>query len=387
MSNFGIVSEFNPFHKGHARLLCSARKLGAERVVCIMSGNAVQRGELAVFDKYVRAEAALRCGADLVLELPFPWCAASAEYFSRAGIYVLSKLCDTVIFGSECGDIARLTDAAERAGSEEFRLEYAKRTDSGERAAEVYFDMLKGADGEGFSSNDLLGIEYIRAARAIGSDLFFKTVQRDGAGYNDTELSESENPSATALRRLWMEGGFEDCSKYIPREAYDIFEKAYYNGEMTDIYQLSRAILMYFRLADPSLLEGFADSDGGIANRICSLAHECTSLEEMLERLWTKRYTDAKLRRAILFAMCGVTGDLLSQKPEYTTLLAANAKGRELLSDVRKNCGIKIVTKPADAPTHSKQYVASSRLDSIFTLAKMQTGTSGEYLKKGAYIE
>ncbi len=387
MSDFGIICEFNPFHKGHARLFAEARERGAERVICVMSGNAVQRGELAAFDKYVRAEAALRCGADLVLELPFPWCAASAEYFSRAGIYVLSRLCDTVIFGSECGDIARLNEAAERASSDGFRLEYTKRTESGERAAEVYFDMLKGGEGQDFSSNDLLGIEYIRAARSLERDISFQAVRRDGAGYNDTELCGNENPSATALRRLWLEGSFEDCSKYIPREAYNVFENAYYDGEMTDMYQLSRALLMYFRLADPGTLEHFADVDGGIANRICSLAHECSSLEEMIERLSTKRYTDAKLRRAILFSMCGVSRELLAQNPEYTTLLAANANGREILSRVRKESRIKIVTKPADAPCESAQHAAGARLDAIFTLAKMQPNASGEYMKKGAYIE
>ncbi|MBP3369967.1 MAG: nucleotidyltransferase family protein [Clostridia bacterium] len=387
MSDFGIVCEFNPIHKGHERLFAEARDRGAERIVCVMSGNAVQRGELAVFDKYVRAEAALKCGADLVLELPFPWCTASAEYFSRAGIYVLSKLCNTVIFGSECGDIARLSDVAKRAGSEEFRLEYAKRTQNGERAAEVYFDMLGSSDGKRLSSNDLLGVEYLRAAKALGCDLHFETVTRDGAGYNDTRLCETENPSATALRRLWMEGGFEDCEKYIPRRAYDVFEKAYYNGEMTDIYQLSRALLTYFRLADPKELEQYADAEGGIANRICTLAHESSSLEEMLERLSTKRYTDAKLRRAMLFSMCGVRENLLAQNPEYTTLLAANAKGREILASARKDARIPIITKPADAPLDSPQYAAGKRLDAIFTLAKMQPGESGEYMKKSAFID
>lgn len=387
MSDFGIICEFNPFHNGHARLFKEARERGADRIICVMSGNAVQRGELAVFDKYVRAEAALLCGADLVLELPFPWCSASAEYFARAGIYLLSRFCDNVIFGSECGNIEALRSAAERAGSQEFRDEYRKRIEDGQRAAEAYFEMLKRSGAGELSSNDLLGIEYIRAALTYAPQMNFTTVKRDGAAYNGRELSKGENPSATALRELWLEGRFDDGADYIPAAAYYCFERAYYDGQMTDIYQLSRAILAYFRLADPKAFSDLAENDGGIANRICSAACEAASLEEMMKLLYTKRYTDAKLRRAMLFAACGVSKELLSAEPEYTTVLAANAKGREILSSVRKSCDVRIVTKPADAPADSTQYIASQRLDSIFTLAKMNTGNSGEYLKKNAYIE
>ena len=387
MSDFGIICEFNPFHNGHARLFSEARKNGGERIVCVMSGNAVQRGELAAFDKYIRAEAALKCGADLVIELPFPWCAASAEYFSRAGIYLLSRFCDGVIFGSECGDVDRLKVIADRAASAEFREEYRRRTEGGERPAEAYFEMLKGSCDGDISSNDLLGIEYIRAAAECAPNMNFATVKRDGAAYNGKELSKGENPSATALRRIWLEGGFEDSAEYMPKEAFYCFEKAYYDGQMTDIYQLSRAILAYFRLADPSSFASFADNEGGISNRICAVAHEAASLEEMMQLLYTKRYTDAKLRRAMLFAACGIDRELLSSDPEYTTVLAANDKGREILSSVRKSCDVKIVTKPADAPSNSAQYFAAQRLDAIFTLAKMNTAKSGEYMKKNAYIE
>lgn len=387
MSNFGIVCEFNPLHNGHARLFKKARELGAERIVCVMSGNAVQRGELAIFDKYKRAEAALRCGADLVIELPFPWCSASAECFSRAAVYLLSHFCTDIIFGSECGDVDLLKSAAERANSKDFRNEFLSRTDGGERAAEVYFEMLSG-DGEyRFSSNDLLGIEYIRAIYSLDVDLKVHTVKREGSEYNETELGAGTCPSATALRAVWQDGGFEKSEKYMPREAYEIFEKAYFDGEMTDIYQLSRAILMYFRLQSPESFAEISDVQGGIANRICILAKDSKSIEELLSKLSTKRYTDAKLRRAMLFCLCSVKEELIRSLPEYTTLLAANSAGRELLSSIRKSCGVKVVTKPADAPSESEQYVAQQRLDAIFTLAKMQPTESSEYIKKTAYIE
>jgi predicted nucleotidyltransferase len=386
MKNIGIVCEFNPLHNGHERLLRYARELGAERVVCVMSGNATQRGELSVLDKYTRAKAAIALGADLVLELPFPWSSASAEYFARAAVLVLSGFCDTLLFGSECGDIELICRAATLASGDDFREEYRRRTRSGEGAAGVYFEMLREA-GAPLGSNDLLGVEYVRAIGELGADMTPCTLKREGAGYNDESIDGASYPSATAIRKLWQELGFEDSAKHMPRAAYEIYEKAYFEGEMCDIYQLSRAILMYFRLRSPEDLQKYAECEGGIANRISALAHECSSLEELYERLSTKRYTDAKLRRAILFSLTEVTRELLQSTPEYTTLLAANAKGRELLSAQRKSGGIRVVTKPADEPTDSKQSEASHRLDAIFTLAKMQPNASGEYMRRGAYIE
>ena len=385
MKNIGIVCEFNPLHNGHERILDYARELGAERVVCVMSGNATQRGELAVLDKYTRAKAAIAAGADLVLELPFPWSSASAEYFARAAVAVLSGSCDTLLFGSECGDIELICRAAMLASTDDFREEYRRRTKSGEGAAGVYFDMLR-ESGAPLGSNDLLGVEYVRAIGELGADMTPVTLKREGADYNDESIDGASYPSATAIRKMWQELGFEDSAKHMPRAVYEIYEKAYFEGEMCDIYQLSRAILMYFRLRSPEDLQSYAECEGGIANRLCSLAHECSSLEELYEKLSTKRYTDAKLRRALLFCLSEVERELLCSLPEYTTLLAADAKGRELLSAQRKSGGIKVVTKPADEPAQSRQTEASRRLDAIFTLAKMQPNASGEYLKRGAYI-
>ena len=386
MRNIGIVCEFNPLHNGHKRILDYARELGAERVVCVMSGNATQRGELAVLDKYTRAKAAIASGADLVLELPYPWSSASAEYFARAAVSVLSGFCDTLLFGSECGDIDLICRAATLASSEEFREEYRRRTKAGEGAAGVYFDMLREA-GAPLGSNDLLGVEYVRAIGELSADMTPVTLKREGADYNDESIDGASYPSATAIRKMWQELGFEESAKHMPRAAYEIYEKAYFEGEMCDVYQLSRAILMYFRLRSPEDLQSYAECEGGIANRLCSLAHECSSLEELYEKLSTKRYTDAKLRRALLFSLTEIKRELLCILPEYTTLLAADAKGRELLSAQRKSGGIKVVTKPADVPARSGQTEASRRLDAIFTLAKMQPNASGEYLKRGAYIE
>ena len=177
MSVYGIVSEFNPFHKGHEYIIQKAKEMGAEAVVCVMSGNSTQRGEIAVADKYLRAESALRGGADLVLELPYPWCSGSAESFAVAAISILSDVCDTVIFGSECGDIDALSSCAYAASSADFKAEYSDMLLKGSQSAAAYTSLMKekvGCELE-LSSNDLLGIEYIKAALAIEKKIKFVT--------------------------------------------------------------------------------------------------------------------------------------------------------------------------------------------------------------------
>ena len=384
---FGVVCEFNPFHKGHKYLFERARELGADSLVCVMSGNATQRGELSVADKYVRSEAAMREGADLVLELPFPWCAASAEYFARGAVSVLSEYCDVLIFGSECGDTELLVKAAQIARSESFRAEYAARLESGRGAAEAYFSMLKEKSGVEFSSNDLLGIEYIRAIYDLDSKMKPIAIKREGIGYRDASLDDDLLPSATAIREEWRRHGVAATEKYLPREAFRVYLRAEAEGELADIKEIDSAIVSFFRFHSGEELSRFAESGGGVAGRLCAAAHESVSAEELLGAAASKRYTDAKLRRAMLFSITGVTQSDLSYLPRYTSLLALAPKGREILAATRKSERMPIVTKPADAPRETAQFKASERLDALFTLATKQKKKSFAMLTKNIFIK
>ena len=386
MKDFGIVCECNPFHNGHARLFAEARRLGAERIICVMSGNAVQRGELAVADRYLRAEILVRNGADLVLELPYPWSAASAEYFAAASVSVLSDYVGKIIFGSECGDVPLLEKAAATAGSEAFREKFSARLSSGEGAAYAYFEELAANGFSGLSSNDLLGIEYIRAANRLGLSMEFSTVKRDGAAYREERLCKGENPSATALRLLLSRGEYASLDEYMPKEAASILHRAAEAGELSDPELVDAAILLYFRLCRPSDFEGVAEIGGGLAERLCSTARQARTAEEWFEQIKTKRYTDAKLRRAILFGLTDVKQRMLSATPIYTTLLAANEKGRALLAEHRKGKRIELVTKQADASL-CEQRACGERLESLFGLARKARFSPAEALKKGAFVE
>ena len=386
MSTYGIIAEFNPFHNGHKRIIDEARKSGASKIVVAMSGNSVQRGEIAILDKYTRAEAAVKCGADLVVELPFPWCSASAEYFATCGIYVLAPLCDNVIFGSECADIELLTDAAKAALSDAFVREYKERILSGEGAAKAYFSMIEERGFGALSSNDLLGVEYIKAAKRLGTDIKFHTVKREGADYNSNTLGEESCPSATALRELWKRGEYA-CKQYVPTEAIKTFKSAIEKGEIVDDDMYSRVLLTYFRLAKAGDFSNIAEADGGIANRICALARSSKNSQELFETLKNKRYTDAKLRRTVLFCMTQVTLELLKSLPSYTILLAANKSGREILAAARKNEGtVDIVTKPADAPKDNLQFAAQERLEAIFTASLKRSTSLEDVYRRKAFI-
>lgn len=387
MSDFGIICEVNPLHGGHQYLLDEARRRGAERIVCVMSGNSVQRGELAVADGYTRAEALVACGADLVLELPYPWCSASAEFFARGGISVLRGLVDRVIFGSECGDIACLQGAADLAATPEFRRAYKERLASGKQAAASYYELLRRGGAGELSSNDLLGIEYIRAAKTLTVPLGFETVRRQGEAY-DSENVEAAYPSALAIRQRWKEGDFSRMEEYLPTASAEVFHRAQSEGRLTDGRELDRAILLFFRLCEPESLTHIAGAEGGLVYRLREAARESVTVAEMMERVRTKRYTDASLRRLALYCMTGVTREDLQALPAYTTLLAASERGRELLAQKRRQeGGIPIVTKPSDAPTEARQFVLSEKLNAIFTLASPQKQSAGSMMKKAPFLK
>ena len=386
MSVFGIVCETNPIHNGHKYLIDTARAQGASVVVCVMSGNTVQRGEFAIADKYLRAEALLKCGADLVLELPFPWASASAEYFSQAAISILRHFCDTVIFGSECGDIALLERAAAEACTDEFKMRYNDALSEGVPAAKLYFDMLKKYVGINLCSNDLLGVEYIKASKHLATNIEFKTVLRRGDSYTSESITDNVYPSAMSIRKLWQAKNTDTIEAYIPDEAVEIYKKAIAEDRITDYRMLDSILLSFFRLRSGSDLEAVAGAGGGVANRICEMSHKATTAEELMGLVRTKRYTDGNLKRTVLYCLSGVTQDILEDIPKETLVLATNEKGRALLSNNRKKQGIRVVTKPADLDMSLEQNIATRRIDSVYTLLRKEALVSFEYVKKSPFI-
>ena len=338
MQAVGIICEYNPLHAGHAHQLQSVRE--AKTVVCLMSGNFTQRGEAAVLPPVSRAAMALAAGADLVLELPFPFAAGSARYFATAGVRALAALgCDTLCFGSESADKAAILSAAERLNAADLAENAAQRSpETGDAAA--HFALL----GDSPASNDILGIEYTRAIldEQLPMDIF--PILREGAGYRELAL-DSAYPSATALRAHLARG--EDVLSFLPPVVGDIWQKAVAkHGGVADISRLGTAMLALLRAG--TLSPDIADCGGGLLSHLANAAVRATDYASLCREAATKRYTDGRIRRALLYLLAGVLREDLCAPPAYLRLLAANERGREYLSKTRKTRTVPVVTKPAD---------------------------------------
>ena len=320
-----------------------------------------------------------------MLELPFPYSASSADYFAAAGVTLLDALgVDEINFGSESADADALFAAAKITSSAEFSSAYEKKLEDHPTlgTARAYFDTL--ADfgiGGNICPNDILGISYFRAAHRSDCKAKLTVTKREGDGYNSAVASGASHPSATAIRAL-LQGGDDSAFSLMPEPAANCLRSA----EITDSEHLSAAILSFFRLADGEELSRFAEAGGGLSHRLCAAAQKATSLEEFYAEAASKRYTDARVRRAALNCILGVTPDDLRTPPSYIQLLAANSAGRRILAKAKKSSALPIVTKPADAP-ECRQTELSRRLDALFTLAFPAPKTAAQYIKSAPFID
>lgn len=382
---FGIICEYNPFHNGHLRQINEIKRTSDAPIICVMSGSFTQRGEAAVTDKYTRARMALECGADVVLELPAPYCFASAESFSSAGVSILASVgVDTLCFGSESADADRLWRIAHVARSGEFLVK-CRELPSDQPSTGGYLALLSQESGEGeLSSNDILGVEYCKAILGLSLDgkMNIMPIKRDGSGYLDKTLVSGQCPSATAIREHILHGELADIADFVPREVMDILE----NAEISSLDNASDAILLALRLYDVNT-DPVAIRDVGLINRLKSTARSAISRQDLLRTVGTKKYTLAAVNRAILCLTLGISQSDLSAPPAYTTLLGANAKGREYLASIRgRETQIPVITKPADA--HSlrsdaadRQIDLSERADALYTLCFEKNKNSGTYFR------
>ena len=388
MARFGIICEYNPLHGGHVYHLQCARAAGADGIVCIMSGNFTQRAEPAMVHKYARAEAAISCGADLVVELPFPYSAGSAEFFACGGVAAADAFgCDSLYFGSESGDIDRLKALAAASLSSDFKEQYDAliKTNIGTAAAYAKALSLVAKQDAAALSNDLLGIAYCKAILSGGYDVGPLCTKRVGADYNEKNLTEG-HPSATALRKIYREEGFDALQAHLPAPSFDALARANAKGELLGNGQAwGTALLAILRTMPTEQIEIAALCASGLGARIASAAHHATTLDELYALTSHKSLPDAHVRRAVLYAALGVTEQDLRRTPAYFTVLAANENGRRMLAELRRTCPVPIVIKPADAPD-CRQRALSDRADALYTLAMQKPQSSGFFKRFSPYM-
>ena len=369
MDAVGVVCEFDPMHLGHERLLRQAKADTGLPVVCAMSGNYIQRGGMACLNKFARAEMAVLCGADLVVELPTPWAMATAERFADGGVSLLAG-CGVkhLYFGSECGDIAALDAAAEALLREEFQADILRELQTGLSYAVARQAALEKRIGGSASllsqPNNTLAVEYLKAIRRRELPLSAATVRRTDGGHHGAA-------SASRIRALLAAGQAADAFALMPPAAAGILGREMKKGlAPADPARLETAMLSRLRLMDEA---DFAPYDGGgegLYRRVYRAVQAGVSLGDILTRATTKRYPTARVRRMLWAAFLNLEPP--PAEIPYIRVLAATEAGRKLLRQMQHS-GVPVLTKAADVgrlgPAAQSLFTREARRTDVFALA------------------
>lgn len=405
-----VICEYNPFHNGHAYQLAEARRrTKADHVICLMSGDFVQRGTPAIFSKYDRAACALSAGADLVLELPVLWATSSADYFAQGAVSILEGIgcVDALSFGAECEDLVELQTAtallhlAEDSDIFKETLDRALRRGKTFAAArtEALDEFCKtdcgglscGAMNSGLlsSPNNILAISYLNALSQSKSSIEPVAIARKGSGYHDDKL-QGEFSSATALREV-MAGDMSSealrlLSDNMPAACFDLISEQIHSGGLLTMNDFSSILYYALLQSSAAALAEIADGGSDLANRVLRLLASYTTAEAFAEELKTKQLTRTRVNRFLLHAILQLSEDLRTSAQTagyapYARVLGMRKDAAELLSVMHRASGIPIITNLAkDAPSLTGPAAQSLALDvkASDLYMKMLTQKTGE---------
>ena len=376
----GIVSEYNPFHNGHiVHLRQSIESTQSQFVIAVMSGNFIQRGDTAIVDKWTRAEMALRQGVDLVIELPTVYATSSAENFAYGAIKILDSIgiVDYVSFGSECGNINLMADIADVLNDEpqEYsqllhdQLQLGRSFPSAREIAineyflgnTTYTNILK-------SPNNILGIEYIKALKALDSNIIPITIRRNYVDYNSTSPDlEKGIASASAIRTMIQNG--KSIRKVVPQTTYDLIKQKAKLGQLVSgIGHYSNQIIYNLRKMSLDEIASLADVSEGLENVIKLASMRTSNIYEAISMIKSKRYTQSRIQRIMLYSLLGITKkdiELSKKVTPYIRILGFTSKGKRLISaisDANPKLNIIIsVKKFVDANNNKNLHVLLSK--------------------------
>jgi len=328
MQSIGIICEYNPFHLGHQKQIRMIRERCGEdaAIVCVMSGDYVQRGEPALYPASVRAKAAVLAGADLVLELPVTYSMRSAEGFADGGVQILSELgiIDLLCFGCERQE--GLMETAQVLCTAAFSAALKEQLETGISFASARQRALErlGCNGSVIETpNNILGVEYCKAILRQRSSLKPMPILREG-GYHD-ETPDAENPSAASLRRT------EDFLPYVPEETACCYEGwPQYRREYGE-----KAMLARLRTMTEEEFSRVPYGSEGLWSKVMRLCRSGAGVEEILQGAKSKRYAYTRLSRLLMCAFLGITREQLEAKAPYIRILALNSRGRSLLRQAK----------------------------------------------------
>lgn len=379
MKTVGIIAEYNPFHNGHAYHITKAKELtGADYCIVVMSGNFVQRGAPAIADKYLRAQAALLNGADLVLELPVFYALGSAEYFASGAVALLDKLgvVDTLCFGSECGDLSVLSEFARKLSGEDVRFQqiisrHLKRGLTYPNARNIALETCAPHLNTHLhvltTPNNILGIEYCKALYRRDSRIQPYTVRRAGASYHDASLSSSFC-SALALREA-ISGSdhLTDIRQLMPATAYELLASEY--GRSFPVVSDDFSLPLHYRLLSEQSagFTGYADIDANLSDRILKKLPSYQSFTGFCEQVKSKNKTYTHIARSLMHILLGMRqDDFIRYQSEdyiyYARMLGFRKNAEPLLCAVKSHGSIPLLSKLADAdallPANGQQMLA-----------------------------
>ena len=349
----GVVAEYNPFHNGHVYHLEQTRaKVGGDcGVVAVLSGDFVQRGENAIYSKFARAEAAVRCGCDLVLELPLPWSLASAEGFARGAVGLLASLgvVTHISFGSESGDLPPLDTLAQALLDPTFQYDLKQQLQTGcsfAAARQAALEKRVGPLAKLLEQpNNILAVEYLKAIYNLRVPLRPVAIRREGARHDGS--SESETIRSASELRTKLENGI-DIAQWMPEAAAEVFarERELGRGPIPQA-AIETAILSRLRMFGPEVYAALPDAEEGLGNAICKAANEEPTISSVCAAAKSKRYALSRIRRMVFCAALGVRRGMSDGIPPYARVLAANDRGREILRMATEKTSIYIISKPA----------------------------------------
>ena len=374
------IAEYNPFHLGHLKHIEYIKNtLGAEKLIVVMSGNFTQRGEIAVLNKFTRAKEAIIAGADMVIELPTVFATGNAEVFAKGAISIINSLgiVDAICFGVESGCREEYVELAKFMNDEskDFKRALKEQLDGGVSLAKAKYVALKqsnsGCNAELIASpNNILGLEYTKALLKLNSKIEVYPMLREG-DHNDKKL-KSKITSATSIREALKQGKKRKIKKNIPSFVYKDL-KGYPFGFETLV--LSSVIT-----SSTDELKKIADCTEGLENRIKAFSKDNHTLDSLLEKVCTKRYTETRIRRILTSNLLGITQSLIDEclaNKTYAKILAVNSESKELISQLSNKSSIPILTRKSDVANLKKSAlkcferdVLANDLYSLITLDK-----------------
>ena len=391
-----IIAEYNPFHQGHAYQIHMAR-MQFDHVIVIMSGNFVQRGECACYDKWIRTKWALQAGASLVLELPACYALQNAQRFALGAVRILNDLgvVNNLVFGSESNDIERLEQLAvfltrEPDAYKVILKEKLSKGNSFIRAQQSAVEQILGVEAKKLldSPNDILAVEYIRALNKVESAIIPFSIQRKDALHQETEINpDSAFASASSIRKELGQLHFESIRSYVPEFVFSdmlsLMEKENVSPVKPEYFE--HTIITLLRRMTLDELRMFPDIIEGLENRLKNAADISSSWVELLKETVTSRYTAARIRRILCCVLLNITKELTQYEGQlYARLLGFRKDSQSLFNSLEASCSLPFIMKTAEFPKEHPAwpvFQADLRASDIYSLAlkKEKSRSSRDY--------